>query len=90
MNAAMGALAVTEYNEARGIERITGPSRSFWLQRDGSRLDGRELLADLPAEHQILAERDRQKHVRPGDVVLDCGATWASSRRSLWIRARRR
>jgi FkbM family methyltransferase len=74
MNAARSALAVTEYDEGLGIERITGPSRSFWIKRDGSRLDGRELLADLLAEHQILAERDPQKHVRAGDIVLDCGA----------------
>lgn len=74
MNAALSGLTVTEYDAALGIERIAAPGRSFWIQRNGGRLVGRELLADLLAEHKILAERDPPKHVRRGDVVLDCGA----------------
>jgi FkbM family methyltransferase len=56
------------------LELIKSPSRQFWVSRRGQGLGGRELLANLLADHGEIAAGFRLYSVRRGDVVLDCGA----------------
>jgi FkbM family methyltransferase len=58
---------------ALGIEQFSTPGRDFWIQRKGATKNGKELLIYLLAEQSWVAELNRE-HVKPGDVVLDCGA----------------
>jgi FkbM family methyltransferase len=46
----------------------------FWVKRSGEELDGRRLIGYLVAEHRWMEESNPEVQVRPGDVVLDCGA----------------
>ena len=48
--------------------------RAFWIKKQGTNMNGEALLAYLLAEQEwdsILVDKE---HVRPGDIVLDCGA----------------
>lgn len=49
-------------------------ARSFWIKATGEVQDGKSLLLYLLAEHEWMARLSSDLHVRPGDVVLDCGA----------------
>jgi FkbM family methyltransferase len=47
--------------------------RPFWIKKQGSTMNGEALLAYLLSEQEwdaVLVDKD---HVRPGDIVLDCG-----------------
>jgi FkbM family methyltransferase len=63
-----------EQDAALGIARFRADGRSFWINGRGEHLDGRALLAYLLAEHRWMEAANPAEHVRPGDVVLDCGA----------------
>ena len=53
-----------------GIDHFHTPSRGFWIKST----NGQELIANLLAEHQWMAELNPSEGVRPGDIVIDCGA----------------
>lgn len=70
---AKGGLTVKEYEEKTNLERVSAPGyREFWLQRTKDvEIRG---FGWLLAEHRWMEKRNPEDHVRPGDIVLDCGA----------------
>ena len=56
------------------LERISTPTRPFWIKKAGSDLDGFSLLAYVIAEQQWISEYSQEYSVRRGDVVVDVGA----------------
>ena len=57
------------------IDRWAVPGfREFWIPRNGSDLDGKELLLYLISDHAVLAQQLGDDGVRPGDIVIDVGA----------------
>jgi FkbM family methyltransferase len=71
--AAADVVRTTE-DETLDIALFHTSERDFWIRRKGERKDGRELLAYLLSEHRWMAQMNPAEHVRPGDIVLDCGA----------------
>ncbi len=67
-------LRVESADERFGIELILGGTRPFWIKKEGSLLDGMELLAYVIAEQEWISESAPEYGVRPGDVVVDVGA----------------
>ncbi len=59
-----------------GIELISLPAsaRNFWIRTSGERVNGKALVPQLIAAHQWIASQDPVNVVRPGDIVIDCGA----------------
>jgi FkbM family methyltransferase len=47
--------------------------RAFWIKKKGSTMNGEALLAYLLAEQEWDVALGEKQHVRPGDIVLDCG-----------------
>jgi FkbM family methyltransferase len=47
--------------------------RAFWIKKQGTNMNGEALLAYLLAEQEWDVSLVEKKHVRPGDIVLDCG-----------------
>ncbi len=70
----LAELSVKESDQANGIQLISTSKKPYWIKAKGEKLDGKELLADLLADHDLLAQWYPQYCVRPGDIVLDCGA----------------
>ena len=66
-------LEVKQYDQALDIQLISHPARNYWIRKGGS-YPGLNLLGYHLAEHDWLAYRNAGKSVRPGDIVLDCGA----------------
>src|SRR5258708_4984692 len=56
------------------IQQFSTGGRDFWIKRQGNSKDGRELLTYLLSEHAWMAELNSRDHVKPGDIVVDCGA----------------
>jgi len=56
------------------IQQFSTGGRDFWIKRTGETKDGKELLGYLLAEHGWMASVNGKDHVKPGDIVLDCGA----------------
>jgi FkbM family methyltransferase len=48
--------------------------RAFWIKKQGTNMNGEALLAYLLAEQEWDVALVEKEHVRPGDIVLDCGA----------------
>jgi FkbM family methyltransferase len=67
-------VSLREFDARLNIERFSTGGRDFWIRREGDTKDGRALLCYLLAEHSWMAATNRSEHVRPGDVVFDCGA----------------
>jgi len=67
-------VSVEDTDEALGIQLVRHPSGSFWVRMSGERWDGARLVPYLLAEHDWMSERHPVSNVRPGDIVLDCGA----------------
>ena len=63
-------------DEEWGIELISLPAsaRRFWIRASGEQVDGAALVPRLIAEHQWIASQDPDNVVKPGDIVIDCGA----------------
>jgi FkbM family methyltransferase len=56
------------------IEQYSTGGRKFWIKRTGDTKNGKELLIYLLSEHGWMASVNSPDHVKPGDIVLDCGA----------------
>lgn len=67
-------VSVADTDDALGIQLIEHPSRSFWVRVAGERWAGVRLIPYLLAEHEWMSEHHPVSDVRPGDIVLDCGA----------------
>ena len=48
--------------------------RAFWIKTKGTTMNGEALLAYLLSEQEWDVALVEKEHVRPGDIVLDCGA----------------
>ena len=59
-----------EQDKVFGIRLVSSPERSFWM-KDPIDVDG---LAYLLAEHSWFEAQVKDAKVRPGEIVLDCGA----------------
>lgn len=59
---------------AFGIVQVNTPGRSFWLKEEGHGNDGPALIRYLLAEHEWMRKEDPDRQVRPGEIVMDCGA----------------
>ncbi len=57
-----------------GIQRFSTGGRTFWIKQAGTGKNGKDLLLYLLSEHQWMAAINGRDHVKPGDVVVDCGA----------------
>ena len=57
-----------------GIEQFSTGGRTFWIKKVGSKKNGKELLAYLLSDQGWMAAINGPNHVKPGDVVMDCGA----------------
>ena len=67
-------MRVLETDDSLGVVKIDTPHGEYWIPERGEHLDGFQLLAYLIADHTLLAESYPAHTVRPGDVVIDCGA----------------
>lgn len=67
-------MRVEKVDDTLGIELIHTPTRSFWVKKDGTAMDGRALIGYVIAEQQWIAESAKDYNVRAGDVVVDVGA----------------
>ena len=68
---------VESRDEEWGIELISlrASPRSFWVRASGEKRPGTVLLPELFASHQWIAAQDPVNNVvKPGDIVIDCGA----------------
>ena len=67
---------VESRDEEWGIELVSLPTsaRKFWIRTSGERMNGEALVAHLVAEHRWIASQDPASVVKPGDIVIDCGA----------------
>jgi FkbM family methyltransferase len=65
---------VVERDHQFGIVRVQTPSRSFWLKDRGDGLDGPSLIRYLLVEHDWMRAEDPDRQVKPGEIVMDCGA----------------
>lgn len=61
-------------DQTLGIQQFSTAGRDFWIKRQGNSKNGRELLTYLLSEHAWMAESNSRDHVKPGDIVVDCGA----------------
>lgn len=74
LDRAQAEVKVADHDAALGIDLVRTQERSFWVKRGGEQFGGRQLIAYLLAEHRWMIRSNPAEHVRPGDVVLDCGA----------------
>jgi FkbM family methyltransferase len=66
-------LKAEQYDPEFDIELIAHPARSYWIRKSGG-YPGLNLLGYHLAEQDWLAYRNPAQSVRPGDIVIDCGA----------------
>ena len=67
-------LIKTDEDQRLGLELLQPEGeRAFWIKKQGTTMDGEALLAYLLAEQEWDVALVEKKHVRPGDIVLDCG-----------------
>ncbi|MBI4873948.1 MAG: FkbM family methyltransferase [Acidobacteria bacterium] len=74
LEVAQAEVSVTGHDPALDIDLVRTRERPFWVKRGGEQFGGRELIAYLLAEHRWMIRSNESDHVRPGDVVVDCGA----------------
>ncbi len=65
-------LKIEKYDKETDLVLVSHPTRNYWLPN-------REKIEELTfaytlAENDFLAERDPDHAVKPGDIVIDCGA----------------
>jgi FkbM family methyltransferase len=67
------ARKISEDPELKIAEYAIGSER-YWVPSEGEELSGAELLHFLLVEHSWMEEANPEEQVKPGDVVVDCGA----------------
>jgi FkbM family methyltransferase len=65
---------VVDSDPAFDIVKVRTAGRAFWVARKGEALDGHDLIVYLLAEHRWMEGANPDRQVKPGDIVLDCGA----------------
>lgn len=69
------AISVQREDPALGAKLLRSPEGAFWIPAgNAGGWKGERLLAHLLAEHAWVGESNAGDAVRPGDVVIDCGA----------------
>ena len=65
-----------ERDDEFGIVLLEHPAvnRRFWIREQGAQMDGSALLSYLIGEQQWIIEETPQARIKPGDIVVDCGA----------------
>jgi FkbM family methyltransferase len=56
------------------IVKVHTGQRDFWVKRKGTYFDGVSLIGYLMAEHEWMERSTPERQVKPGNIVLDCGA----------------
>jgi FkbM family methyltransferase len=69
-----GKVKVLAEDKDLGIEQIASPTRSFWIKKSGSYLDGKATLIYILAEEDWIMSNADGNEVQSGDVVVDVGA----------------
>jgi len=67
-------LKIEQTDDRLWIELIHTSTRSFWIKKSGTLMDGPALLGYVIAEQEWISEAATDYNVRPGDVVVDVGA----------------
>lgn len=67
-------IKVAATDDKLGIEQTATSGRSFWVKTEGKQRDGKHLIAYLLADHTWMGEQTPEWQVKPGDIVIDCGA----------------
>lgn len=65
---------ILQHDPKLNIVQVRTPSGDFWTTLQGTDQDGRGVFAHLQAEHQWMNFFDPAEQVKPGDIVIDCGA----------------
>jgi FkbM family methyltransferase len=65
---------IVERDTAAGLDLIEVGDLRFWAPAEASEDGARVLVSYLVAEHDFAAAAGKQLTVRPGDIVIDCGA----------------
>ena len=67
---------VLDRDEELGIVLLAHPDvdRRFWIREQGGQMDGPALLSYLIGEQQWIIEETPEARLKPGDIVVDCGA----------------
>ena len=65
---------ILEHDAALDIDAVRTPKRTFWTRTRGERWNGKQLVAYLLAEQEVVAQPNDRNLVQPGEIVLDCGA----------------
>ena len=67
---------VLDRDEEFGIVLLEHPAvdRRFWIREQGGQMDGPALLSYLIGEQQWIIEETPEARLKPGDIVVDCGA----------------
>jgi FkbM family methyltransferase len=67
-------LTLMSHDNKFDIDEFQAPERTYWIKHAGTGSDGKALLAYLISEHRWMAAANPREGVRPGDIVIDCGA----------------
>lgn len=68
------AAEVVERDGDARLELIQRGDKQFWIRGEAHHAGAQTLLGYLIAEHDWIAQSFPERHVRSGDIVLDCGA----------------
>jgi FkbM family methyltransferase len=71
---AVAEVKIIETDAALGIERVQTRGRAFWVKAGGDEMNGKDLIAYLLGEHRWVTKENPELQVKPGDIVVDCGA----------------
>jgi len=70
--AALKSIVVEEQKDPLGLQQVTSNRRKFWMK--STEQVSSHGVAYLLAEHDWMNQENPGSTVRPGDIVLDCGA----------------
>jgi len=67
-------VSVVGHDAEFGIDQVATPQRVFWVRKGEGEFGGASLIAYLLAEHLWMTAMNPETSIKPGDVVIDCGA----------------
>jgi FkbM family methyltransferase len=73
-----------------GLTQYSVGDDTYWIPSEGGELAGEQLIWYLLVEHAWMEKLNPSEQVRPGDIVIDCGAhVGVFTRRALTLGARK-